>query len=155
MLPTSLCRSIREKFVRLAKLINAFKNTVFWDVALCRSCVTQHFGGTYRLQLQGRKILEAACLQPTAHAGFSLTDFSTLKMEAIRSSEMSAHTRTTRRHIPEDAILHSHSRENFKSYMINALSANIRTWDMFRDIFTKNNTLFNTAGYDTHIDKCE
>jgi hypothetical protein len=25
-------------------------------------------------------------------------------------------TRTTRRNIPEDAILHSHRRENFKSY---------------------------------------
>jgi hypothetical protein len=31
-------------------------------------------------------------------------DFSTLKMEAIRSSETSVHTRSTRRHIPEDGI---------------------------------------------------
>jgi hypothetical protein len=41
------------------------------------------------------------------HAGSSLADFSTLKMEAIRSSETSVHTRSTRRHIPEDGILHS------------------------------------------------
>jgi hypothetical protein len=34
------------------------KNTVFWDVAPCRSCVNRPFGGTYRLNLQGRKILE-------------------------------------------------------------------------------------------------
>jgi hypothetical protein len=40
-----------------------------------------------------------------AHAGSSLADFSTLKMEAIRSSETSVHTRSTRRHIPEDGIL--------------------------------------------------
>jgi hypothetical protein len=34
-------------------------------------------------------------LQPPAHAGSSLADFSTLKMEAIRSSETSIHTRST------------------------------------------------------------
>jgi hypothetical protein len=56
-------------------------------------------------------------LQPPAHAGSSLADFSTLKMEAIRSSETSIHTRCTRRHIPEDGILHGHRRENLKSYI--------------------------------------
>jgi hypothetical protein len=34
------------------------KNAVFWDVAPCRYCVNRHFGGTYRLHLQGRKICE-------------------------------------------------------------------------------------------------
>jgi hypothetical protein len=34
------------------------KNAVFWDVALCRSCVNRRLGGTYRLHLQGRKIRE-------------------------------------------------------------------------------------------------
>jgi hypothetical protein len=42
------------------------------------------------------------------NAGSSLADFSTLKMEAIRSSETSVHTRSTRRHIPEDGIFHEH-----------------------------------------------
>jgi hypothetical protein len=41
---------------------------------------------------------------------------STLKMEAIRSSEMSANKMLTWRHIPEDGILHSHRRENLKSH---------------------------------------
>jgi hypothetical protein len=40
-------------------------------------------------------------LQPPAHAGSS-----TLKMEAILSSETSVHIRSTQLHVPEDDILH-------------------------------------------------
>jgi hypothetical protein len=62
------------------------KNAVFWGVAPCR-------------------------------CGSSLAAFSTLKMEAIRSSETSVQSTTsTRHHTPEDGILHSHRRENLKSY---------------------------------------
>jgi hypothetical protein len=40
-------------------------------------------------------------------------------MEAIRSSETSVQSTTsTRRHTPEDGILHSHRRENLKSYKL-------------------------------------
>jgi hypothetical protein len=42
---------------------------------------------------------------PPAHAGSSLPDFSTVKMETIRSSETSVYTSSIRRHIPEDGIL--------------------------------------------------
>jgi hypothetical protein len=42
-------------------------------------------------------------LQPPAHAGSSAADFSTLRMQTIRSSETSVHTRSTRRHL----LLHS------------------------------------------------
>jgi hypothetical protein len=31
------------------------KKTVFWDVAPCASGVNRRFGGTYRLQIQGRR----------------------------------------------------------------------------------------------------
>jgi hypothetical protein len=79
------------------------KNAVFWEVAPCKSSMNRRFGGKY------------LGLQTSAHAGSSLGDFSTLKAEEIRSSETSVHTRSIRRHIPEDSILHSHRRENLKS----------------------------------------
>jgi hypothetical protein len=63
----------------------------------------------------------ALSLQQPAHAGSSLTDFSTLKMEAIRYSETSVRTRSTWRNIPENGILHSHRHENLKSYIITML----------------------------------
>jgi hypothetical protein len=71
------------------------KNAFLWDVAPCRSWVNRSFGWTYRVQLQ-----------PPAHPGSSLANFSTLKMEAMRSCKTSVHTRYTRRHITEDGILH-------------------------------------------------
>jgi hypothetical protein len=85
------------------------KNAVFWDVAPCRSCeMNRRFGGTYRLY-----DCYLLALVP------SLADFSTLKMEAIRSSETSVHfTGSTRPHILEDGILHSHRCENLKSYIL-------------------------------------
>jgi hypothetical protein len=41
----------------------------------------------------------------------------TLKTEALLSSETSVLTRAIRRNITEEGILHSHGRENLKSYM--------------------------------------
>jgi hypothetical protein len=49
---------------------------------------------------------------------FSLSHIlSTLKIEATRFYQTSVLTRSTQRHIPEDCNLHSHRRENLKSYL--------------------------------------
>jgi hypothetical protein len=47
---------------------------------------------------------------------YSRRESPTQKMEAIRSSETSVLTKTTRRQIPDDGFLQSHRRENLKSY---------------------------------------
>jgi hypothetical protein len=53
----------------------------------------------------------------TANVVPSSPIFVTLRIEAVRSSEMSVLTRARRRNIQEDGILRSHCRENLKSYI--------------------------------------
>jgi hypothetical protein len=56
-------------------------------------------------------LLVAACVVPSSQI------FVTLMKEAPDSSETSVLTRAIRRNNPEDTILHSHRRENLKSYI--------------------------------------
>jgi hypothetical protein len=118
------------------------KNAVFWDVTVCGSCNNRRFGGTHRLHQQGDKnrrvrnnvsnrrtlrrnamhffvlFRRVRRLLVTANVAPSSPIFVTLTMVEIRSSETSVPTRATRRNISEDVILHSHRRENLKSYIL-------------------------------------
>jgi hypothetical protein len=78
------------------------KEAVFWDMAPCKmvltdvseECIASIFRSAFNVS-HGR----IAC-------GLSYIFPSTLKMEAIRSSETSGNTTSTRCHIPEDCFLH-------------------------------------------------
>jgi hypothetical protein len=58
-----------------------------------------------------RRLLIPAYVVPTSPI------FVTLMMQALSSSETSVLARATQRNVPKDGILHSHRRENFKSYV--------------------------------------
>jgi hypothetical protein len=96
-----------------------WRRVVLVRTDVSEECISSIF--TVKIISELETTLEAtsncSTLLVTANVIPSSLILATLMMEAIRSFGISVLTRVTRRNIPDDGILHSHRRENFKSYI--------------------------------------
>jgi hypothetical protein len=106
-------RLFREGMWRILRMVSS---GLLRRVAFVRTDVSEEPGASF---LRVTKISELGTTQAAT------SNRRTLR-RSISSSETSVLTRATRRNNPEDTILHSHRRENLKSYMENVSLSRMR-----------------------------